>query len=188
MGSCVPFAVLAEVLEVAGAHEPAGLLAVEDLALGRGHVEARVRVTNRSVEPERHPADRVDQLLEPDEVDLDVVVDRDVEVVLDRVDQRLHAMGVGGVDALRLARAGDREVEVAREGEDVGLLRLGIDPEHHDRVGAVAPGVAEEAAGIRVRGIDAFAAVGAHQQEVGRLARRDRSQVDVLDPARSART
>ena len=138
-------------------------------------------VPHGRVEPHGHAADGVDQLLEADEVDLHVVVDRDVEVVLDGVDERLGAVGVRGVDARGLAGAGDREVEVAREREDVGLLRLGIDPQHHDRVGAVAAGVAEEAAGVGVGGVDALAAVGAHQQVVGGLAAAG-GQVDVVDP------
>ena len=94
-GVAVPVAVLVLVLEVARPGELAGLLAVEHLALRLGDVEARCGESRtRRVEPHRDAADRVDELLEADEVDLHVVVDRDAEVVLDGVDQRLLAVGV----------------------------------------------------------------------------------------------
>ncbi len=178
-GIGLPLAILVQVLEVAGANELPRLLAVEHLALGCRHVQTGVAVANGSVEPHRHAADGIDELLEALEVDLDVVVDRDVEVVLDGVDQRLHAVRMGGVDALRLAGAGDRDVQVAREGEHVGLLLLRVDPQHHDRVGALASGVAQEVPGVGVGRVDALAAVRAHQQEVGRFTRLGPLEVDV---------
>ena len=150
-GVAVPVAVLVLVLEVARAHELPGLLAVEHrrtpaCGTSRPVWRSRTGASNQSGTPPTAST----SFSNPDEVDLDVVVDRDVEVVLDRVDQRLRAVGVRGVDAGGVAGAGDREVEVAWEGEEVGLLLLRVDAQHHDRVGALAAGVAEEAAGVGV--------------------------------------
>ena len=61
------------------------------------------------------PPMRVDEVLEAAEVDLDVVVDRDAEVLADRVDEHLPAPAVGRVDAVVLAGVGDRHPQVAWE-------------------------------------------------------------------------
>ena len=87
-----------------------------------------------------------------------------------------------------VAGAGDREVQVAWEGEEVGLLLLGVDPQHHDRVGAIAPCVAEEAAGVGVVRVDALAAVGADEEVVGRVTRLSAVEGDVARPGRSGRS
>src|SRR3954453_13851043 len=59
---------------------------VEHVATGLGDVESGVGVSCRVVDADRDPAERVDERLESGEVDLHVVVDRQAELVL----QRLH--------------------------------------------------------------------------------------------------
>src|SRR3546814_6237248 len=87
-------------------------LTVEDLAARLGDEEAGVLVAHRFVEPHRDATDRVHETLEADEVDLDVVVDRNPEVLLDRVDQHLLALSVGAVDPTGRA-VGDGAPQVA---------------------------------------------------------------------------
>ena len=108
---------------------------------------------------DRHAPHGVDHLLEALEVDLDEVVDRDVEVLLDRLDQHLLAAGVagvGGVDHAELAGVGDGDHEVAGERREREPVRLGIHPDDHDRVGVLR--------------LVALAAVDGDDQEVLRLA------------------
>ena len=98
------------------------------------------------------PADGVGHRLEALEADQPDVVDRHVDQVLDGADQqRRAAVGVGRVD-LVLAVPGDRDVEVAREVDQVDLGVLLVDVHEDDDVGATAG--------------DAGPAVRADQQDV----------------------
>ena len=116
------------------------LLAVDDLHVVAGAHERRAparrpappRRPRRTSRPEFRsnagcgksivmPPERVDQLGEADEVDLEVVVDRDAERLLHGLDQPARAAVVGGVDLLRAAGLGDRHVEVAWDRHHLGL-------------------------------------------------------------------
>ena len=131
-------------------------------------------------------ADRVDQLVEPVEVDDGDVVDVEARQVLDRLQRQRRPTELRGGVELRGPVPGDLDAEVARdreEGEPV-LARVGAD--QHHRVGAM--GIA--AAGLR-------AAVGSEDEdrrrggreeavlalELGGDGRRD-AAVRVLDPPR----
>ncbi len=159
--------VLGVVLGLARAGVGERHLAVERHAAELVDVQTGGAVAQPPVEVERHAADGVDEPPEPGEVDLDPVVHGDAEVLADRVDQHLLLAGgvVGRVDAVRLARAGDRHPQVAGEREDVHLLGLRVEAHHHDRVGALALDRRLLACAF------ALAAVAADQQEVHRLAR-----------------
>ena len=120
----------------------------------------------------RHPREST-SAEKPLEVDLDEVVDRDVERVLDGVDHRLGGLRVGGVDALLVGRARDRHPEVARHRQQVDAVRVGIDPGDHEAVGPLAGRCigAEHPAGARVVLDDRRPAVGSDHQEVLWLGR-----------------
>ena len=75
----VPLAVFAELLVVPAARIGERLHTVEHVTAGLGDVQARVLVASRIVEAHLDPTDRVDEVLEPEEVDLDVVVDGDAQ-------------------------------------------------------------------------------------------------------------
>ena len=85
---------------------------------------------------DRDAAERVDQLLEPLEVDEHHVVHLDAGEVLDRLDrERRAAVGVCRVD-LRRGVAGDLGAQVARDRELRDLLARRVDAKQQDRVGA----------------------------------------------------
>ncbi len=87
------------VLVVPRADVGEGVLAVEREASGRRHVEPSVVVSRRELERDGDTTNGVDQRLEGTKVDLDVVVDRDAEVLEDRQDQSLRVVApVGRVD------------------------------------------------------------------------------------------
>ena len=155
-------------LEVAGAHVGQRVLAVEPEAPGLRHVEPRLGIAHRVLEGHLDAAGAVDERLERAEVDLNVVIDRYTEVLLDRVDQTLRIVAaVRGVDPALARRAGDRHPQIPGEREHRDLRRRRIDPPHHDRVaalahrGAVAEGVRELAVGV-----DAGVVVSAGDEEV----------------------
>ncbi len=150
----------------------------ERVATGPGHVDERVRavdqrvvVADAGVEVDRDAAHRLDEPLERGEVDLDVVVDRDVEVLLDRGDQRLRpgrplaAEPDRRVDLLVDALAGDLHPEVARQRQQRRRPGLGVDVEDHDRVAARTGDVAAPLQRGVVGG-EPEVAVGADDQEV----------------------
>ena len=94
------------------------LVAVEVHASRDRDVEARVLVARGVLEVHRHTADRVDETLEAGEVDLDEVLDRDAEVLLQRRDEHVGTTRERGVDPLLAARARDRHPQVAWERQD----------------------------------------------------------------------
>ena len=104
------------------------------------HVEVRQLVLHVLLRADLHAADGVDHVDDAAEADLDVVVDADPGVLLDRLHQQLRAaVGVGGVD-LRGAVAGDVDRRVA--GDRHQQVRAGAGVQQHDRVGALADRVA----------------------------------------------
>ena len=102
------------VLVVPRPHVRERLQTVERDAAGRGDAQAGLQVARLRREEDVHRADRVHDVGERVEADLEVVVDRDVEVLLDRLDQRRRAVVVGRVDPLG-AVPGDRDPQVARD-------------------------------------------------------------------------
>ena len=157
------------VLEVAGPGVGQGLVRPEGVAAPVADEQAGRGVPHGRVEEERHAVDGPHQLLEAEEVDLEVVVDRHAEGLLDRADQRLLPAGREGRVDLALARAGDVDVEVAGEAQQLGLGRVGVDPQQHDRVRQDPEVLAP--VGDRVVRVQAVGAVGADQQVVlGRVA------------------
>src|SRR5262249_46299655 len=125
------------VLVVAGAGGGGGGGALARVAAGGGGVEARVGVAGPGGGRGAGAADGVDERLERAEVELDVVVDADPEVLVDRVDQALRVVAaVGRVDPALAPGAGDVDVEVAGERQHGDAVGGGVDPEHHDRVAA----------------------------------------------------
>ena len=112
----------------------------------RRRADARLRL-------DRDPAERVDELREVLEVDLDEVVDLEpvAEERLDGLDrQRRAAERVGGVDLVD-AVPRDVDLDVARDRELAHAAERGVD--EHDRVGAPGPLVAlvDRLAGALVR-------------------------------------
>ncbi len=149
--------------------EPEGLPGAEDPAPGLGDVELDGRPrADRVREVHGHAVDDLDQLAEPGEVHLEVVVDRDAVGLADRGDQQLGPAGLEqAVDPA--ARPAPRRLdhEVAGERQEVGLTRAGVEPQHHQRVGQVR---ARRAAGHIVVGVEPGGVVDAHHEDVGRLA------------------
>ena len=158
-----------------------GLLAVQVHAALAVDDEAGVLVPHGGVEPHGDTADGLDQALEPAEVDLDVVVDGNAQRLLDGVDQGLTAVGVGRVDAVLRARAGDGQPEVTGDRQELDPLGVGLDPGHEDGVGALPArlGAVEEGAGVGGIVVEVLAGVGADEQEVLGLTRGRRGQRDV---------
>ena len=95
-------------LVIARAHIRERLVAGEVLTTGLIHGEPTLRVTGRSREVDGDRPDRVHHLAEAREIDLQVVTDRDVEVVLDRLDHPLRSGVERGVD-LRVPDPGNRD-------------------------------------------------------------------------------
>ena len=129
-------------------------------------LEAAVELGDDAAAPVGDAAERVDQLREVLEVDLDEVVDLDPEVLLDGADrERRPADRVGGVD-LVLAVAGDVDDGVARDRER--RVVAAADPHQQDRVRA--RGLADL---VRARLLGALRArVGAEDED--RVRRRQR--------------
>ena len=151
--------------------------AVEGVAAGLevegDELETAVRVSGRRVDVDGDTTHGVDDALEALEVDLEVVVDGNVEVLLERVDHPLRpAAGVGverSVDLL-LPEPGHLDGQVARERDQEPRLLLGIDVDHHERVRPLT------AAGSRVAERRPFlgrlhlgARIRPDEEEVGRL-------------------
>ena len=138
-------------------------------------------VPHGGVEPHGDAADRLDQPLEAAEVDLDVVVDGNAQRLLDGVDQGLATVGVGRVDPVLRARAGDGQPEVPGDRQQLDPLGVGLDPGHEDRVGALPArlGAVEEGAGVGRIVVEVLAGVGPDEQEVLGLTRGRRGQGDV---------
>ena len=83
-------------------------------------------------------------------------MDRDVEGVGDRRHQPRRATLDGAVDPGAPAGAGDRHVEIAREGHERGALGRGVEADDHDRVAphtAVAPDANRVVVGQAVGGV-----------------------------------
>ena len=151
---------------MARAHERERRRAVEIRATGPGDREVRKRVACRCGEVHRDGAERVDDLAERVEVDLDVVVDGHVEVVRQRVDHALWSVVEGCVD-LRLAPTRDVDPEVAGERHEEGATRIGVRVENHDGVGALTARVGRVTERLLVaRVLDEVASVGTDDQVV----------------------
>ena len=94
-------------------------------------------------------AQRVDQLLEAHEIDTRQMIDANAQVVFDRLRQQSQWMaGRAGLSLVKLRRvdpihapAGDVDVQVTRNGEQVHSLRGLIDRDDQNGVGAVGPHV-----------------------------------------------
>ena len=100
---------------MAGSHIGQRHVAGEVDAPGLGDGEPSSSVTSWIGERNTDTTDSVDQPPEGAEVDLDVVVDRQTEVAVDRLDEAVWVVGfVGGVDAI-LATTGNVDVQIAWE-------------------------------------------------------------------------
>ena len=126
-------------------------------------------ITGRVVEVDRHAVDGGHQRLEALEVDHRVVVDRDVEVLLDGLDETFGTTdGERGVDAA-LTATGDVDPEISWQRQQRGRLRLGVDPQDHDGVGVEGLAPTPE---HRIAVGQAHAVVDADEQDVLHIARR----------------
>ena len=176
-----------EVLEVARPYVGKRLRTIEVVAAReRADAEPRQHVAHVVREEDRHAPDRVHDVLEGLEVHLDVVVDRHVEVLLQRVDHELRALVERGVDLLAAER---RHVhhEVARERHDVAGVTVGM--QHHHRVGArraVGGGVGVGEGLLVLLALHERARVGADDKVVrggaGRGCSRELDARDLADP------
>src|SRR5690606_27272874 len=89
------------------------------------------------------PAQLVDESLEPDEVDLHVVVDLDAEVLLDGLDHQAAATeGICGVDPV-LSMARDVDPQIAGNRQHLHRGTAAVHPDEHDHVAAGAAEGAE---------------------------------------------
>ena len=138
--------------EVAAAGEGEGAAAVEVAAAGLADVEAGLEVPGGVGEADVDAAERVHDGPEAVEVDQHVVVDGDAEVLLDRLHQLPRAALEGGVDAVLATGAGDRDDQVAGDGQHRDALAGRFDPDHQGGVVALAADVAVAAARRRRRG------------------------------------
>ena len=111
------------VLEVTGPHDLERLGPVERDAAGGLDVEPRVGVEDRLGEVHLDPAERVHDVDEAVEVQLDEVLDRDPEVLLDGIDQLVGTLEERGVDLVGPVGAGVGHEEVARDGQDRDACR-----------------------------------------------------------------
>ena len=106
------------VLHVAGPHDLERLRAVQLEAAGRLDVEAGIGVVDRLGEVHLDAAEGLDHVDEAVEVQLDEMLNRDPEVLLDRGDQLVGALVERGVDLVGTVGAGVGDEEVPRNGED----------------------------------------------------------------------
>ena len=124
-------------------------------------------VACRGREVDLHAADRVHDVLEAFDVDLEVVRDRHVEVRRDRLDEQRRAAELQRRVEAVLAVTRDRDPGVARERDDETGLRRGLDVDDHHRVGPLALDVLGGSERLRLLLVlDERAAVGADDQEV----------------------
>src|SRR5262249_2705595 len=115
------------------------------------------------------------------EVDLDVVVDVDVEVLLERVDDLLRAVVERRVD-LRPTVPGDVDQQVTGERDEQARLGVRGDVDDHERVGQRRTGRGRSPEGLRLgRVVDEVPGVGPDDQVVAGLAGPGR-QVEAPDP------
>lgn len=70
-----------KVFKVASSYVLSRLYAVERDAFSLGYVQARANITDGVVKPQTYAAYRIDQILETVHIDLDVVIDRDAQVL-----------------------------------------------------------------------------------------------------------
>ena len=176
-----PLPVGSDVLVFARPRVRQRLLAVEAMAAGGVDLQPGFLVLGRRREVDGHRADRVDDLLESGEVDLQVVVDRDVEVLLDRLDDALRTAVERGVE-LRAAQAGDLHPQVTRERHEQPGVGVRVDVGDHDRVRALAR-LLGRVPEVRLVGrvLDERARVRADDEEVRGLAPlrlRERARVE----------
>src|SRR5690606_20588062 len=102
----------------------------------------------------------VDQGLEAGEIDLYVVVERQIESVSHRLHhQRRSSERVSGVD-LVLTVSLDRHQGVTRDAEDQGLALRPVEPRHHHDVTSCSGEVTE------LLGVDSLPTVAPDQQEI----------------------
>ncbi len=125
-------------------------------------------------------ADRVDDVLEALEVDLDVVVDLEGrEVRLEGFDREVRAtVTERGVEQV-LTVTGDLHDGVARKRDEHAGCSRGLDVQHHHHVGALTLDAA-----VREFRIADLTRVGTDQQVVGRLPGIDLDQVGDVDRRR----
>ena len=152
--------------------------AVEGVAAGveveRDELETAVRVSRGRVDVDGDAAHGVDDALEALEVDLEVVLDGNVEVLLERVDHSLGpAAGVRVERGIDLLLAEPRYVDgqvTGERDEKTGLL-LWVDVDHHERVRPLTAAGSRVAKGRPFLGcLHLGAGVGPDEEEVGRLA------------------
>jgi len=160
-----PLAVLL-VFEVARPGVGQGLDGVEGDAPGLLQQQSGVGVTDGRGEVDRHALQHLDEVPESLEVDLDVVLDGDAEVRLDRLDEIGGAIGTsdGGVDLRLAARRLDRHVAVTGDRQQRRGLRPGVDPEDHDHIGEAL--TLEAAVADRVGGGETVGVVGPDEEDV----------------------
>ena len=103
---------------MAGSYDLERLRAVELKAAGRLDVEARVRVVDRFGEVHLDAAQGLDHVDEAVEVQLDEMLDRDPEVLLNGGDQLIGALVQRGVDLVGTVGACIRDEQVPRNGQD----------------------------------------------------------------------
>ena len=118
-------------------------VAIESLTTGSIHVEARVLVANLFLEIHRDAADSFSYAFETLEVDLDVVIDVDTEIGLNRIDKALCAIGAvlalreRRIDTFLVTRRLNRNPKISRERHEINGFVLRINSGDHDRVRAL---------------------------------------------------
>lgn len=144
--------------------------------------ESRALVEGRVREVERHPAEGVDKAKEAREVDLQVVIYRDAEFLLNRPDQSgWSSKGKGGIDAIGCP-AVERDIQVSGDRQERD--RIPLDPHQRDGVGPFTRhALAENHTGVLDVGRHAVAVVGSDDQVVGprRTVGQDARQIDALN-------
>ena len=132
------------------------------------HVQTSFFVASLVQKRNADSAYRIDNFLKGTKVDVDVVIDTDSKVLVNRVDELVRVLAIKcSIDAVGPGRSCDLDPQVARERQEGGTIVFWIDTNDHDGVTALTKACAvAECSGIRRVWVDATSVVRASQQKV----------------------
>ena len=124
---------LSEFLVGAASCKGKSLQPIEKIA-PRRLIKPRFNISGRIRETNRHAAEFVHDVAEPDKVDLDVVVNRYAEGFNNGCDEAICAPVIRGINAITATGSGNFEPEISRQAHQCGTT-ITFAAQHHDRVG-----------------------------------------------------